>query len=182
MAMECPFLTGERLYLRPLDEGDLDRCVRWINDPEVLVTLGRRLPMNRAREREWLAAHYKSDRELGLAIVLKEGDRHIGNCGLHGIDPHNRCAEFGVMLGEKNAWGHGYAPEAGQLLIGFGFRELGLHRIMLRVYAINERAQRAYDKLGFVEEGVLRESYFRSGRFHDTIVMSVLESEWNDRA
>jgi RimJ/RimL family protein N-acetyltransferase len=176
--MECPFLIGDRLYLRPLDAGDLDRCLQWINDPDVLGTLGRRFPMNRAREKEWLEGHYKDERDLGLAIVLKDGDRHIGNCGLHGIDAFNRCAEFGIMLGDKDAWGQGYAPEAGRLILGFGFEELALHRIMLRVFAHNERAQRAYQKLGFVREGVLRESYFRGGRFHDTIVMSILSGEW----
>jgi len=176
--MECPFLIGERLYLRPLEESDLDRCLQWINDPELLSTLGRRFPMNRAREREWLEGHYKRETGLALAIALKDGERHIGNCGLHAIDPFNRSAEFGLLIGEKEAWGKGYGPEAGRLIVGFGFRELCLHRIGLRVYSHNQRAQRAYAKLGFIKEGVLRESYYRGGVFHDTIVMSILQSEW----
>jgi len=176
--MNAPFLDAERLYLRPLDEADLDRCLGWINDAEILNTLGRRTPMSRAMEREWLVGQYKSDADIALAIVLKDAERHIGNAGLHSIDYLNRSAEFGLLIGEKDAWGQGYGPEAGRAIIDYGFNQLGLHRIFLRVYSFNERAQRVYDKLGFVHEGALRESYFRSGRFHDTLVMSVLQSEW----
>ena len=70
------------------------------------------------------------------------------------------------------------ARATARLIVGFGFRELCLHRIGLRVYSHNQRAQRAYAKLGFIKEGVLRESYYRGGVFHDTIVMSILQSEW----
>ena len=176
--MNVPFLIGDRLYLRPLDEDDLDRCLRWINDPEIIVNLGRRTPMSRTAEREWLLSQYKSEKDLPLAIVLKAGDRHIGNAGLHAITPVDQSAEFGLLIGEKDAWGEGYGPEAGRVILDYGFRQLGLHRIFLRVFSFNERAQRVYAKLGFVPEGTLRESYFQDGTFHDTLVMSILEEEW----
>lgn len=174
-----PFLIGDRIYLRPLDEeADLDRCLGWINDPEVLTTLGRRHPMGRAAEREWLQEQYKSEEHLNLAIVLKDGDRHIGNCGFNEVDYVNRSAVFGILIGEKDAWGQGYGPEAARLILKYGFEELGLHRIGLEVYSHNPRAIRAYEKAGFVREGTMRESYYRNSVYHDTIVMSVLESEW----
>jgi RimJ/RimL family protein N-acetyltransferase len=178
--MSNPFLIGDRIYLRPLDtETDLDRCLRWINDPEVLATLGRRQPMGRVAEKEWLQGQYKNDSHMTLAIVLKDGDRHIGNCGFNEIDYVNRNAVFGILIGEKDVWGRGYGPDAARLILQHGFEELGLHRIGLEVYSLNPRAIRAYEKAGFVREGTLRESYFRHGQFHDTIVMSILESEWS---
>jgi len=143
--METPFIRGERIYLRPLDEADLDHCLRWINDPEVLVTLGRRRPTGRAAEREWLQDQYKSDDHMNLAIVLVDGDHHIGNCGFNEIDYINRSAEFGILIGEKDTWGQGYGPEAARLILKYGFEELGLHRIGLDVYSHNARAQRARD-------------------------------------
>jgi RimJ/RimL family protein N-acetyltransferase len=176
--MDCPFLVGERLYLRSLDEADLDRCLRWINDPDLLPFLMRRTPMNRSSEREWLLGQGQSETTFSLAIVLKDGDRHIGNAGLHGIHPFNRNAEFGILIGEADAREQGYGTEATRLLVDHGFRELGLHRIQLHVYAFNARARRAYEKAGFRAEGTKREAYYRNGRFHDVIVMSILESEW----
>lgn len=178
--MDNPFIVGQRIYLRPLDEADLDRCLRWINDSEVLVTLGRRHPLGRTAEQEWLREQYKSEDQMTLAIVLVDGDRHIGNCGFNEIDYVNRCGMFGILIGEKDVWGQGYGPEAADLILGYGFEQLGLHRIGLEVYSHNPRALRAYEKAGFVREGVLRESYFRNGVYHDTIVMAVLESEWRN--
>jgi len=180
--MEIPFLIGDRIYLRPLDaETDLDRCLRWINDSAVLVALGRRQPTGRVSERQWLEEQYKTDSQMNLAILLKDEDRHIGNCGFNEIDYANRSGIFGILIGEKDAWGHGYGPEAARLILKFGFEELGLHRIGLEVYSHNARAIRAYEKVGFVREGTLRESYYRNGAYHDTIVMSVLEPEWRGR-
>ena len=176
--MHMPFLIGEQIYLRSLAEDDLDRCMRWINDPEILSTLGRRFPMSQTLEREWITSQYKSEKDFSLAIALKDGDLHIGNCGLHQIDYQNRNAEFGIMIGEKEHWGHGYALEAAKLILQYGFDELNLHRISLEVYSHNERAQRAYEKAGFVHEGTMRESYFRNGTYHDTLVMAVLKSDW----
>lgn len=177
--MKISFIDGERLYLRPLEESDLELCMRWINDSEILQFLGRRHPMGRLQEKEWLTNQYKSENHLNLAIVLKDGDRHIGNCGFNSIDLGNRNAHFGILIGEKDAWHQGYGPEAAKLIVEFGFKQLGLHRIELFVFSFNERAQRAYEKVGFVLEGTKRDSYFRNGQFHDTYVMSILESEWS---
>lgn len=176
--MQTPFLIGERVYLRPLEEEDLDRCVRWINDSEITTNLLLRFPMNRKREREWFDSQYKDNANILLAIVLKDGDRHLGNCGLHQVDYVNRNAEFGIMIGEKEEWGKGYASEAAQLITRYGFEQLGLHRIGLEVFSCNPRAQRVYEKIGFVHEGTMRESYFRNGKLHDTIIMGMLAADW----
>jgi RimJ/RimL family protein N-acetyltransferase len=180
--MERPFLIGRRIYLRPLGEGDVDRCLSWINDTEVARGVGRKGPISRTQEREWILGQYKSPSTFSLAIVLQAGDRHIGNCGLHEIEFSNGCAEFGILIGEKTQWGNGYAPEAAGLLLRYGFEEMGLHRIELEVYAQNERAQRAYEKAGFVPEGRRRESYFSQGAFHDTLIMGILKPEWEKHA
>jgi len=126
----------------------------------------------------WLTSHYKSEKDLGLAIVIKDGDVHIGNCGLHQIDYQNRNAEFGIMIGEKEHWGHGFAPEAAKLILRYGFDELNLHRISLEVYSHNKRAQKAYEKVGFIHEGTLREAYFRNGCYYDDLIMGILDTEW----
>lgn len=178
--MKNPFLIGERVYLRPLDEADLDRCLGWINDPEVISTLGRRFPMSATLEREWLTGQYKSEKTLSLAIVVKDGDQHIGNCGFNDIDYANRKAVFGILIGEKDQWGKGYGPEAARLIVDYGFNQLNLHRISLTVYSNNPRAIRAYEKVGFVHEGTLRESYFRDGRYYDTLVMAIVDRDWNN--
>ncbi len=172
------FLDGDRLYLRPLDTGDLECCLRWMNDPELLQFLGRKTPMSREMETEWLAKQYQDERHTNLAIVLKDGDRHIGNCGLDNADLLNRNASFGIFIGEADAREQGYGTEAVRLLLDYGFAQLNLHRIDLTVFSFNERARKAYEKAGFVLEGTRREDYYRHGKYHDTHLMGILKSEW----
>ena len=176
--MSNAFLDGDRLYLRPLAADDLDRCLKWINDPDLLQYLGRKTPMSREMEQEWLAKQYKDERHTNLAIVLKDGDRHIGNCGLDSADFINSNASFGIFIGEADVREQGYGTEAAKLLLAYGFEELNLHRIHLTVFSFNERARRAYEKAGFVLEGTRREDYYRHGQYHDTLIMGILRSEW----
>jgi RimJ/RimL family protein N-acetyltransferase len=178
--MRNPFLIGERLYLRPLEESDIPTCLRWINDPEVTRTLASYRPINELREREWFQGQYKDEHNIILAIALKGSDKHIGNISLDGIDWKERQAELGIIIGEKDEWDKGYGSEAISLMLGYGFDRLGLHRIYLRVYENNPRAIRCYEKAGFRREGVMRESHFSEGRYWDTILMGLLEGEWRE--
>lgn len=67
--MNNPFLVGERIYFRPLDVNDLERLIKWINDPEITVflTMGR-FPVNSIREKEWLENLYRSQDEVVMGM------------------------------------------------------------------------------------------------------------------
>src|SRR5262249_39298614 len=118
------------------------------------------------------------DHEFG--IVLREGERLIGSCGLHRATLPHRSAELGILIGDRAAQGKGYGTEAIRLLLDFGFGTLGLHRIALYVYANNERAIRCYETCGFRREGVRRESRWWDGRWWDDFQYSILEQEWRE--
>jgi RimJ/RimL family protein N-acetyltransferase len=173
-----PIIVGERVYLRALEPIDLDRCIKWISDAEVTTFLTTRQIFNSIREREWLDKLYTTDNEITFAICVKDGNIHIGNGGLHAIDRFYRCATLGIVIGEKEYWGKGYGTEAVRLLADFAFRTQNLNRLDLVVLDFNERARRCYKKIGFVEEGRLREKCFKNGAYCDEIVMSILQNEW----
>ena len=113
-----------------------------------------------------------------LALEVLADGRYIGNIGLYEIDWKNRKAEYGILIGDKSAWGKGYGFDSSTDLLAYAFRELNLHRIFLRVLAYHERAIRLYEKIGFREEGRLRQDIFRSGAYRDTIIMGMLASEY----
>ena len=94
---------------------------------------------------------------------------------LLGIDPD--AALLAVLIGADHV-DRGYGTDAVRLLTDFGFMELGLHRIELRVFAYNERARAVYRKLGYTEEGTRRAVAFHHGEFLDEVIMSVLAEEW----
>ena len=179
--MQNPFITGERVYLRPLEMEDVDSFIVWLNDEEIRQYVKRTSPLNRIREREFIERLYKDDREIILGIVLEEDDRLIGNIALHGILNPYRHATLGIFIGDKTCWSKGYGTEALRLMLGHGFDQLNLHRIYLTVLGFNARAIRAYEKVGFRREGAFREQTYRDGKYHDILIMGILEDEWREQ-
>lgn len=175
-----PIIRGEKVYLRPPERTDVPLFVAWFNDANVLRHLDMRAPMSVAMEEGWF------DRMLGtegktnyhFVICLIADGRPIGTAGLHDIQERTGKAEFGIAIGETDEWGKGYGTDALNAICDFGFGELRLERIELRVYAENERGRRAYCKAGFLHEGTLRRAHFARGQHQDVDVMSQLRDEW----
>lgn len=170
-------IPGQKVRLRALEETDLERCYRWVNDPEVTEHLAIRFPMSTQQERQWLLQASSGDGDRSFAIETAEGE-HIGNIGLHRINYLDRNAELGILIGEKEKWDQGYGTDAILALLKFAFEEMNLHRVYLRVDADNPRAIRCYEKCGFVREGTLRHATYRHGRYKDQHIMSVLAPEF----
>lgn len=177
------FLQGKRLYLRPLEQGDLQRCQRWINDPDLRQYVLSQWPVSMEHERDWLAGIDRENprRKLLFAIVLKRGNRHIGNMELGNIDWANRNAETGALIGEADCLNKGYGHEAKELLLEYAFDTLGLHRIGAFVHADNPRSLAYLKRNGYAVEGVERDSIFRHGRWIDCYLVGILEHEWRAR-
>ncbi len=174
-------ILGAKTRLRPIERDDLPRFVLWFADPEVRDGLALYLPMSLAQEEQWFEDMLKRERDtqpLAIEAQTPEGWLHIGSAGFHEIDWHHRHAEFGIAVGEKRFWSQGYGTDATQTLVGFGFGELNLERIFLRVFADNARAVRCYEKVGFKHEGRLRRDRFHNGQYGDTLIMGILREEW----
>lgn len=175
-------IYGERIRLRAIEREDIPRFVEWLNDPEVTAGLYINLPLASWDETRWfegLSGREAAERPLAVDARLPEGGwKHIGNVGLHSQEKIHRSAEFGIFIGEKAYWNTGYGTEATRLTVKHGFETLNLNRIYLTVYETNPRAVRAYEKAGFVREGVQRQAIYRNGRYIDMILMSILRAEW----
>lgn len=171
-------LKGKRLTLRAINRDDLPNYVTWLNDPEVNAHIISFMPINLDDETEWYDRYRQNSSHLNLAIIITESQQHIGSVGLMKINHRNQSAELGIMIGEKSCWGQGYGQEAIQLMVQFGFLDLNLHRIQLRVEADHPAAIQCYRNCGFKEEGRLREAWYRHGRFNDHFIMSILRSEY----
>lgn len=174
-------IYGERIRLRAPERKDIPVFVKWFNDPEVTETLFNYLPMSLADEEQWFENMLKRPmREHPLSAEIKEGEdwRMIGNIGMMGFDDVARSAEIGIVIGEKDYWNQGYGTEMMRLMLKHCFETLNLNRVMLRVYAYNERAKHVYQKIGFVYEGTMREALYRNGKYSDVHIMSILRKEW----
>jgi len=172
------FLVGERLYLRPIEAEDLPLVRRWANDPDVRRLTGEALPMSKAGADEFLERVRQDKERVWFVVVLKEGDRVIGEAGLLRMFHPWRNTDLSIIIGDKDAWGQGYGTEAILLLLDYAFGYLGFHRVSLGVVGFNERALRFYEKVGFKREGVQRDGYYYDHAFHDFVMMSILEDEF----
>ncbi|MCL5097384.1 MAG: GNAT family N-acetyltransferase [Candidatus Omnitrophica bacterium] len=177
-------IYGKRIRFRGAERSDLPTFVRWVNDPEVLHGVSMFQPMSLAREEKWFEAMLsRPPEEQVLVIEIKKGTKWmpIGTCGFHGINWRDSHAEMGILIGEKKYWGKGYGQEAMTLLMSHGFDTLNLHRLELKVFEDNPRAIHAYEKIGLVHEGRLRQAEYSDGAYKDVLLMGMLRSEWNAR-
>jgi RimJ/RimL family protein N-acetyltransferase len=173
---------GKRVRLRGAERSDLEKFVTWINDPEVTAGLTLFLPMSSVDEEKWFEnAMQRPQEEKPLVIDMKDGTdwRLIGNSSFFAFDWVARSAEVGIMIGDKTVWNQGFGSEVMTLLLRHGFGTLNLNRIYLRVFAENKRAIRAYEKVGFVHEGCMRQAAYKNGLYSDVLYMSVLREEWD---
>ena len=172
-------LEGTLVRLRAMEPEDLEDAYKWVNDREVRLWLtSLRYPVSRKDEQKWIDdAPTSSFGDVRLAIETKDG-KHIGGINLHRVNPEDRKAGLGIMIGEKDHWSNGYGTDAIKTLLSFAFDEMNLHRVWLHVFADNERAIGCYQKCGFREEGRLRQEVYQDGRYYDVALMGVLETEF----
>jgi RimJ/RimL family protein N-acetyltransferase len=175
------YLIGETVYLRPPHRADAGVITSWFNNQDVLRTILRYQPMTVHAEEEWIDSITRSDKDLVLVIATKSDDQLVGITGLHAIDWQSRHASFGILIGETAHWGRGYGRQATQLLVDHAFLTLNLNRVALQVLAHHERGRQLYHRVGFVEEGVLRQQLFREGQYHDLVAMALLRDDWERR-
>ncbi|MEU6376665.1 GNAT family protein [Streptomyces sp. NPDC046909] len=173
-----PVLTGEKTVLRPFTEADAEAMWEIIGDPEVIRFTGDSPgELTPRRLRDWYGSRSDQPDRLDLAVTDPATGEVLGEVVLYEWDPGARSCTFRTLIGPRGR-GRGIGTEATRLVVGYGFGQLGLHRIQLEAYAHNHRALRVYEKAGFVREGVRRETELRDGVWVDEVVMGILDRDW----
>jgi RimJ/RimL family protein N-acetyltransferase len=168
-----------RVYLRALEPKDKELLYKWRNDREVFsLTGGNTFFISSLREEKWIEDAIFDDINIRLAICIKSECKYIGNVNLTKVDHLNKTGEISIFIGDKGEWGKGYGSEAFNLMLEYGFSELGLNCIYLTVIDNNQRAIELYKKCGLKEEGTLKERLFKNGKYHDIVSMSILNSDY----
>lgn len=167
-------IAGEHVILRAFEREDAERCYRWMNDPNIVRTLKSRYPIAFQNEQEWLErAMHPSQNERYFAIERRDDRTHIGNASIHDIDWVSRTAWFGLFIGEPAAWNRGFGSDAVQTLVRFAFDDMNLVKLRINVFEYNERAKHVLTERGFVQEGRLQRDFFREGKYHDIVILSI---------
>jgi len=172
-------LTGNRIFLRPIEESDLPLLVEWRNAPENWVNFFNKFPLSYGEQQSWHKSLMASQTKK-LFMICRSDKTPIGTIGLDHIDYCNQTAEFGnFLIGTRENQGKGFAREALALLLSFCFQQLNLHRIYLFMYEHNESAWKSYESCGFKLEGTLRDARFSNGTRQNLLLMSILRPEFD---
>lgn len=173
-------LKGKKVFLRALERNDLALLYSFNNDLEVELAGGGDPPMPQSLAR--LEAEYEqkiaSGGRDGTDFAIEADGNFIGICALFNFDTVGRTCEFGITIGNKLFWGKGYGSEVIRLVVHYAFQHQNFRKVWLRVHGKNERARKAYEAVGFLEEGRLREHVYSDGQYDDLIFMGLLRTEW----
>ena len=170
----------ENVKLRALTITDLPLTIKWHNQLDIIeMYAGHPFPVNEEMERKWYEKILTSNFPVTVfGIELIENNKLIGLTILRDINLINRSAETAIYIGDQNERSKGYSKEALKLTLNFAFNNLGLHRVFLSVREDNVAALGLYEKLGFIREGILRDSIYKNGKYLSLIIMSILEEEF----
>lgn len=172
----------DKIILRALTTEDISRTLSWHNDPEISFYYSNHpFPVNKEMEQQWYEKILRSNFPTTVfGIEHVETNELIGISLLKDINLINRVAEFAIYIGEKKYRGKGLSKEVVFLTLDFAFKKLGLNRIFLKVLDENKKAISLYRKLGFIEEGILRNSVYKKNQYRNEILMGILKDEFND--
>jgi RimJ/RimL family protein N-acetyltransferase len=173
-------LETERLVLRWIVPSDAPALFAIYADPVVARYLSRPAFTEMAQADKLVAtanACYADGNSVNFAVERRDDGMVIGTCMLFRFHRESRRAEIGYSLA-RAYWGKGYMHEALQALIDYAFGPLGLNRIEADIDPRNANSSKSLERLGFKEEGVLRERWIVAGEVSDTAYYGLLRKEW----
>jgi RimJ/RimL family protein N-acetyltransferase len=168
-----------KIKLRALTLSDVDRTLEWNNQEDISnLYSGHPFPVNLEMEKKWYDKILISNYPVTVfGIEFIETKTLIGLTLLKDINLIDRNADFAIYIGDHNYRGKGLSKEATKKTLDFAFFKLGLNKVSLKVLSDNIDALSLYQKIGFIKEGVLRESVFKNNEFKSEIMMSILKNE-----
>jgi ribosomal-protein-alanine N-acetyltransferase len=175
--------SGPLLTLRYPRAADARRLFELASDPEVTHPFSWGPYEKQAEAAEWIAT-LPRNRAEGIALefaIADPADKPVGIVSLLEVSLRDRRCVIGIWLG-REFWGSGVGDETEALLARIAFEPLRMERLGAWVDVDNHRSQRAFERLGFTNEGVLRSFQRHYDKSHDLVSYSLLRAEWEGSA
>lgn len=174
-----PTLTGHGVTLRELRLSDAPHLAATLGAEDIARFIPRPPSTVEGFERFILLTWYQrqAGRYFCYGIVPNGLSHAVGMFQVRQLDPHFGTAECGVVMG-RDFWGSGVFLEGARLIADFLFETVGVHRLEARSTLENGRGNGAMAKMGAVREAVLRQSFFKDGRYMDQALWSIVRQDW----
>ena len=177
-----PVLCGSRVLLRELRMSDASALFARLTAEAVSQFISRPPSTVEGFERfiDWTWRQRTAGTYACFAVTVDRDDAAVGIIQVRRLESDFSRAEWGFAIGSEY-WGTGAFKESAELVLGFAFDVLGVHRLEARAVLRNGRGNGALRKLGAVQEGVLRKSFCRNGEALDQALWTILGDEWRGR-
>jgi ribosomal-protein-alanine N-acetyltransferase len=180
-AVNTADVRGRKVRIRPMRPDEAAVVYSWVTDPEVQPFWGGSDHHKDLDDfiTHW-EAHYLDGSQLnrGRCFTIEADGRPIGMINYNRVDTASRSTDIDILVGESGYRDRGYGTDALHAFLGFLFDTVHLHRVWLGTYDYNARARRVYEKLGLVQEGVMRQADWVDGRWVDSVIYGILEHEF----
>ena len=174
-----PTLTGSMVTLRELRLSDAPALLAMLSTEEVARFISP--PPTTVEGFERFIAWTHRERAAGnyacFAVVPHGMDTAIGIFQVRQLEPGFGTAEWGFAIGSA-FWGTGVFLDGADLVLDFAFDTLGVHRLEARAAVRNGRGNGALQKIGAVQECVLRKSFQKNGAYLDQVLYAVVDVDW----
>jgi [ribosomal protein S5]-alanine N-acetyltransferase len=174
------YIKGIKIYLREVRVSDVtEKYYNWMNDSVINQFLETRyVPQSMNNIEEFVRKMDGKSDEIFLAICDINTNEHIGNIKVGPINMIHRFADVSLLIGDKDYWGKGIATEAIKLIIEFSFNTLNLNKLKASCYEENIASALAFEKSGFIHEGVLKKMWYKNGYFQDHILLGLCKEDF----
>ena len=174
-----PVLTGKRVALRELRASDAASLFAMLTTEEVSRFISPPPSTVEGFERfiAWTIRQRAAGSYVCFAVTVPGFDTAIGIFQIRETEPGFGTAEWGFAIGSP-FWGTGVFQEGAELVVDFAFNTVGVHRLEARSAVRNGRGNGALQKIGAVQEGVLRKSFVRNGEQLDQVLWAILDEDW----
>ena len=173
-----PVLSTERLILRATGPEDVTDMYEMRSNKEVMDMIGRPVPKSEADVLELIGKiqnFVAANEAIAWSITLRDSGKYAGTISLHVIIKEHYRAEVGYML-LPAYYRQGILDEALKAVIHYGFNTLGLHSIEAQISPVNTASRKLVERNHFVQEAYFKENCFKGGKFVDTVVYSLVNS------
>jgi UDP-4-amino-4,6-dideoxy-N-acetyl-beta-L-altrosamine N-acetyltransferase len=163
--------------LRLLTEADLPLLLSWRNDPAINRYMFNQRPIQLAEHLQWFC-RVRQDPAY-ILLIYEESSGPLGHVNFI-RKPDSAIAEWGFYVAPHAPKGIGSSMCTTALKLAF--LEINLHKVSAQILGYNERSLRLHKKLGFQQEGVLRDQHYDGNHYHDTHCFGLLEREWRKQS
>ena len=177
--VSLPVLRGDQLLLREVKREDAASLLTMLSTAEVarFITPPPSTVEGFETFIDWAHSERRKGQYACYAVIPEGMQTPVGLFQVRPVQPGFATAEWGFVL-DSAFWGRGVFQEAAQMILNFIFGVIGVHRLEARVAVANGRGNGALRKIGAVQEGLLRRSFLRNGRYHDQALWSMLADDW----